>query len=349
VLIGEVWICSGQSNMGRPVNEEDARTAEWPGIRLFNSSGDTPRRDDVDDATEWTVCSPKSILTAGDALSPDKSKGRRGFSEVAFHFGRKIHQTLKVPVGLIQVNCGGSTAADWTPMPEIGAKRTVDERLPKVTHMPGMLYWIRLRGLVPFAIRGVVWYQGEDDGRNAKYDEDFARMILAWRAQWGREDLPFYFAQIAQTGYAGGMLRVWESQVRVMRTVPHTGLAVSNDIYDGTTNGDFRERLDPELGWPLVGGGNPHPTGKPRVAARLADIALVKTYGQPDRTVFGPMYESHEVKDGRVRVKFSFTGSGLSTRDGKEPDWFEVSDGTQDRNRLKYVKAGAFPKNGHLL
>jgi hypothetical protein len=81
--------------------------------------------------------------------------------------------------------------------------------------------------------------------------------------------------------YAGGMLGVWQGQVKVVNTVPHTGLAVSNDSYDGTTNGGFKERPDKVAGWLLGGGGNPHPSGKRRVAARLADIALVKTYGQP--------------------------------------------------------------------
>ena len=126
--------------------------------------------------------------------------------------------------------------------------------------------------------------------------------------------------------YAGGMLDVWEGQVKVVNTVPHTGLAVSNDIYDGTTNGGFKERPDKVTGWLLVVVGNPHPSRKRRVAARLADIALVKTYGQPDRVVFGPMYDSHEIKGDRVLVKFKHAGSGLTTRDGKSPDWFEISD-----------------------
>jgi sialate O-acetylesterase len=137
------------------------------------------------------------------------------------------------------------------------------------------------------------------------------------------------------------MLGVWEGQVKVMNTVPHTGLAVSNDIYDGTANGGFRERTDKDTGWPIAGGSNPHPTGKPRVAARLADIALVKTYGQPERVVFGPIYGSHEIKGDKVLVQFKYAGSGLSTRDGKSPDWFEISDGSREGQRLKYVKAQA--------
>ena len=342
VLLGEVWLCSGQSNMGRPVEEPAIKAAEFPQIRLFNSSGQTPRRDDIDDPSGWIVCSSESIKAAGDSLGPSKPGQRRGFSEVAYHFGLKLHQTLKLPVGLIQANCGGSTAKDWTPPPpEVVEKIVYDQSIEKLTHQYGLLYWIRLRPIVPLSIRGVIWYQGEDDGRNPDYGKDLAELIASWRKLWNQPELPFYYAQIAQTSYAGGMLGVWEGQVKVVNTVPHTGLAVSNDIYDGTTNGSFKERPDKVTGWLLVGGGNPHPSGKRRVAARLADIALVKTYGQPDRVVFGPMYDSHEIKGDRVLVKFKHAGSGLTTRDGKSPDWFEISDSRKDGQKLKYLKAEA--------
>jgi len=339
VLLGEVWLCSGQSNMGRPVDEAAAKGADFPQIRLFNSSGETPRRDGMDDTTGWIVCAPASILKAGDSLGA--GKGRRPFSEVAYHFGLKLHQTLKVPVGLIQANCGGSTAKDWTPFPEIAAKLPLDQPIPKITHQQGLLYWVRLRGMVPFAVRGVLWYQGEDDGRNRAYAEDFKNLIESWRKLWNRPDLPFDYAQIAATTYAGGMLGVWEAQRWVMDHVPHTAMAVSNDIYEGTANGGFKRRDDKTLGWPIAGGSNPHPTGRPRIALRLADIALVETYGQPKKVIYGPMYESHEIRDGKILVRFEHTGSGLATDDGQPPNWFEVSDGTRDGSRLRYAKAEA--------
>jgi sialate O-acetylesterase len=339
VLLGEVWLCSGQSNMGRPVEEAAAKAADYPHIRLFNSSGDTPRRDGLDETSGWIVCSPASILQAGDSLGA--GKGRRPFSEVAYHFGLKLHQTLKVPVGLLQVNCGGSTARDWTPFPEAAAKLTNDQPIQKITHNDGLLYWVRLRGMVPLTVRGVVWYQGEDDGRNPKYADDFKNLIESWRKLWSRPDLPFYFAQIAATTYAGGMLGVWEAQRWVMDHVPHTGMAVSNDIYEGTANGGFKRRDDKALAWPIAGGGNPHPTGRPRIAVRLADIALVQTYGQPKKILYGPMYESHEARDGKLLVRFKHTGGGLATDDGQPPNWFELSDGTREGRKLRYAKAEA--------
>jgi len=339
VLLGEVWLCSGQSNMGRPVDEAAVKSADLPQIRLFNSSGDFPRKEGLDDTSDWLVCSHKSIMAAGDSLGP--SKGRRAFSEVAFHFGAKLFQELNVPIGLIQANCGGSTAADWTPMPEIGAKLVEGEKIEKITHKAGLLYWVRMRGMIPIALRGVIWYQGEDDGRNPKYGDDLRHLIESWRALWNRPELPFFIAQIAPTTYAGGMLGVWEGELKIFGSVPNTGLAPSNDIYDGTPNKDFAERIDPAIGWPLAGSSNPHPTGRPLVARRLADIALVKTYGRPERTVFGPIYESQKISDGKVIISFKYAGGGLTTSDGKDPNWFELSDGKMEGGRLKYVKAQA--------
>ena len=192
------------------------------------------------------------------------------------------------------------------------------------------------------AIRGVIWYQGEDDGRNKKYTGEFTGMIESWRKLWGQPKMPFYFVQIAQTGYASGMLGVWESQVEVMRDVPHTGLAVANDIYDGQKTGyaPRPDKLDKLTGWPIAGGSNPHPPNKQLVANRLADIALVKTYGQGDRVVFGPVFESMKITGSKIVVKLKHAGSGLKTTGG-ELNWFEISDGVQERRKIKYVKAQA--------
>ena len=338
VLLGEVWICGGQSNMGRPVTGEQVRSADRPKIRLLNISGNTPRKKGIDDTFGWAVCSPEVISQAGDG---SREKGRRGFSEVAYVFGRGIHEELGVPVGLVQMNCGGSTAKDWTPTAGVAESLTYDQPMQGLTHKPGVLYEVRMRGLVPYTARGVVWYQGEDDGRNRQYAEDFSAMIAAWRRLFGRADLPFYFAQIAQTTYASGMLGVWEAQRWTMENVPHTGLAVSNDIYDGTTNGGFKLRIDEKTGLPIAGGGNPHPTGKHKIAERLARIALDRTYDKLQGVIFGPMYDSHRVRDDRMLVKFKHSGSGLETNDGDAPNWFEISDGTKERNRTVYVQARA--------
>jgi len=323
--------------MGRAVTGEQMKTADLPLIRLFGSDGNTPTAEGIDDTVGWLVCTPESIRTAGNG-SREK---RRPFTEVGFVFGRRLHMELGVPIGLFQMNCGGSTAKDWTPTEGAADELTLGEPVKPLTHKAGRLYEVRMRGTVPMTVRGVVWYQGEDDGRNSRYAEDFAAMIAAWRRLYRDPNLPFAFAQIAQTTYASGMLRVWEAQQHVMHTVPHTGMAVSNDIYVGTKNGGFKQRTDEKSGLPIAGGGNPHPTGKDKIAERLARIALHETYGKDQGVIYGPMYRAHQVAGDKVRVTFQHVGSGLKTVDDAAPNWFEISDGTEDRNVLVYQRAQA--------
>jgi len=138
--------------------------------------------------------------------------------------------------------------------------------------------------------------------------------------------MPFYMIQIAQTTYAAGMLRVWESEAWILENVPHTGLAPSNDLQDRSLRIDDKGALrQPPSGFPIVSGSNPHPPNKHLVAERAANIALAKTYGKIDREVFGPMVDSHEVRDGKVVIKFKHVGDGLKTDDGKAPNWFQVA------------------------
>ena len=331
VWLGEVWVGGGQSNMGQPVSGDDAKLANVPGLRLFNSSGETPRRAGMDAVSGWVVCTPESILKCGDGEAT-----RRAFSEVGYHFGLRLQEELKVPVGIIQQNCGGSTAKDWGPPPaEVLVKLPFDQKIQGITHKQGLLYQVRMPGLFLFPVRGVIWYQGEDDGRNAAYLQDLKTVIGSWRTGWGRDDLPFYMAQIAQTTYSGGMLGVWAAQQQVMKTMPHTAIAPSNDINDDTKNSGYKVREDPATGWLVAGGGNPHPTGRPLIARRLADIALVQTYAHPPRPVLAPMYDSHEVRDGKIRVRLQNAYAGLQAADEKALTWFEISDGAA------FVKAEA--------
>jgi hypothetical protein len=186
----------------------------------------------------------------------------------------------------------------------------------------------------------VVWYQGEDDGRNANYRQDFTDLIESWRRLWGRPELPFYFAQIAPTTYSGGMLGVWEAQSRVMEAVPNTGLAVSNDIYDDGP-GHFKPgKTDSATGWPICGGSNPHPPHRPVVAGRLAEIALAKAYGLDRGEVFGPMYGSHKASGNQMFVTFKHCGKGLASNDQQPLTWFQIAAPAAD-GKLNFVNAQA--------
>ena len=239
----------------------------------------------------------------------------------------------------IKAAFGGSNVKAWTPRPDIEKEHPFGQRVERryVGHTPGLMYQAMVHGMVPLSIRGVLWYQGENDGRNRNYHEDMKTWIESWRALWGRPDMPFYFVQIAPTTYAGGQMQyLWESQVWVMHNVPHTGLAVSGDILP-----ERMVKVDEKTGFPKAGGGNPHPSNKHIVGERLAQIALVKTYGRPERVLYGPMVDSHSIEGNKVLVKMKYVGSGLASRDGKPLTWFQVSDGTKEGRQLKFVNAAA--------
>jgi len=338
VVVGEVWLASGQSNMNRPVGRNAIKKAQYPDLRLFTTNGHIPRRNALNDTVGWVRCTPETLAVCGDIIGANNR--RRPFSEVAYHFARDLHEALKLPVGIIHTSMGGSTAKDWTPNPKLAEKYPFDKDPGDARHKWGIVYSARLHAMIPFAIRGAVWYQGEDDGRNRKYRDDLKTMIAAWRTGWGRSDMPFYMAQIAQTTYAGGMLRVWQAQSWIANNISQTALAPSNDLSDRVRI-DTGDRRRAGTGWPIVGGGNPHPPNRHVMGSRLGRIALAKTYGRKDIVALGPVYASHEISGDKVLVKFKHVGSGLKTDDDKAPNWFELSDGTKAARRFKYVKARA--------
>jgi len=355
VLLGEVWLASGQSNMARGTGIQD----ETPGVRVWLRSrqkrhGPIPTPNDYGDETvcTWSPATPDALQGAPQTVQRNGKLGpHRSYGEVAYVFARTIHEQLKVPVGVMNIAWGGSTAKAWTPKPEIEKEYPFGKPAEGgyIGHRDGLMYQSQLLPIVPLTIRGVIWYQGEDDGRNKKYAEDFGNLIRSWRKLWNQPEMPFYFVQIAQTTYASGMLNVWTDQIKIQEGMPNTGLAVSNDIYDngGTIGADVKTYTDrrdansPDNGLPVAGSSNPHPPHKDLVARRLAQIALVKAYGQAERPIFGPIYESHKVDGDKVVVKLKYAYDGLKTSDSKAPIWFQLSDGTMDGRKMKFHNAEA--------
>jgi len=250
VVFGEVWLCAGQSNM----NRGSAITETHPGLRLFYIAGSTtPRRDELDKAYGWVTADAESWNSL-----PKDDRGRTlAFTEVGLVFGKKIQKEQGVPVGLIRSAFGGSKVQAWTPQPDFEKEHPMDVKVEQsyVGHVPGLLYQSMIHGMVPFAIRGVVWYQGENDGHSRKYGEDMKAWIDSWRSLWGRPEMPFYYVQISPTGYASGMRWVWEGQSWIMNNVPHTGMASTNDFW--TLREAYPIRTDEETGWPIAGSSNP--------------------------------------------------------------------------------------------
>jgi sialate O-acetylesterase len=172
--------------------------------------------------------------------------------------------------------------------------------------------------LVPYTIRGAIWYQGEsNNGEGMLYHEKMKALIAGWRAIWGKEDLPFYYVQLAPYRYGGDPTRlpgIWEAQLATL-AVPHTGMAVTVDI------GNVK---------------NIHPRNKQDVGKRLALWALAKLYGQQDLVYSGPLYKSMKIDGHTIRIAFDHVGGGLVSRDGKPLSWFTIAG--EDKN---FVEAKA--------
>jgi sialate O-acetylesterase len=209
-------------------------------------------------------------------------------------------------------------AGPWRYKPGVQLHASLPFPDDQVNH-PTLLYNTMIHPLVPFAIRGITWYQGEqNNGDGMLYFDKMQALFQSWRNVFLRPDAPFYFVQIAPYHYGGGMEHalpeLWEAQSAALE-IPHTGMAVISDI--GHTN------------WL-------HPANKQGVGKRLAFWALAKDYGQEDLVHSGPLYKSMAIEGSKIRLSFNHTGSGLASRDAKPLDWFEIAgeDG-------KFVKAQA--------
>ncbi|HEX5790071.1 MAG TPA: sialate O-acetylesterase [Luteolibacter sp.] len=318
VLLGEVWICSGQSNMEWALNaipngKEEAAAANHPEIRLYRVSGNIASPAPIEDPRgQWKLCSPTTAA---------------GFSAVAYFFARELHQQLKVPVGLVGTYWGGTFIEPWTPavgfravpeLKEISDKLEPEqpaiEAAPPVKRgakmngsAPTAIYNGMVHGLTPLSARGVIWYQGES---NAKYKGSLPyeylkeALVKGWRTTFENDKLSFHWVQLAnfqnpdKSPAGGGWGVVREGQRRALR-LPHTGMAVAIDIGDA---------------------GNIHPANKQDVGKRLSLWALAKDYGK-DIVCSGPLYKGMKKEGSKIRVEFDYTGSGLmvAQKQGLDP------------------------------
>lgn len=309
VMSGDVWVCSGQSNMEWPLAaSKDADRAvgqaTHAGIRLYdvtNVTAATPRDDSpaqtLGSAPGWTACSPASA---------------KGFSAVAYYFARELHESLGVPVGLIGSNWGGTPAEAWTSAVGLADFPEFAPALAKLGEpdakpgpgTPASLYNGMIAPLTPMAIRGAIWYQGESNvGRAEQYARLFPAMIADWRRAFGRE-FPFYFVQIAPFAYKGDTGAAAELRVAqaAALALPQTGMVVTMDVGD-----------------PL----DIHPRDKQTVGERLARLALHRTFGKTDVPCDGPEFASARAEGSGVRVVLRHA-EGLESRGGP-PEGFEVA------------------------
>ena len=316
VLVGEVWLCSGQSNMQFPMRQSsDAEAAiaeaNHPLIRLYKTPTAFARTPQEKIDSMWTECTPETV---------------RDFSAVAYYFGKKLNAELDVPIGLLQSAWGGTRIEPWTPpcgfegfdsLADIREKiknfpagfGTDKQKVKKERQYPTAIYNGMIYAHVPFAIKGAIWYQGEANHREQAmhYVDLTAALLQGWRCLWGT-DFPYYLVQIAPYKYGtedpSVLAEFWEAQAAIVKEIPNTGMAV---VSDATTLNNI------------------HPPNKKVPGTRLALLALDNTYGKKVVST-GPTFKKMKKPlFGRNTLKIVFdSAKGLTTRDGKAPDWFEI-------------------------
>ena len=302
VLIGEVWLCSGQSNMEWTVNigiengEQHATEANHPQIRFFTVLHRAATTPQLDLDGEWVVCTPETM---------------RNFSAIGYFFGNALQQNLGAPIGLINSSWGGTPAEIWTEPTAIAQDKILADAATKLPDAPwgpkepGSAYLAMIQPLIPFQIAGALWYQGEANTANgATYNQLLTTMVKTWRAAWGYE-FPFYYVQIAPFKYGRAMegVLVRDAQRQATQSIPNSGMVVISDI--GNTE-------------------NIHPKNKIDVGIRLANWALHYTYGKKDVVASGPMYRNRTIEKNKIRLFFDYAEQGLMTK-GKELTYFEIA------------------------
>ena len=305
ILVGDVWLCSGQSNMEWGMNkfktEEDVAKADFPKIRQTKFGNG------------WVVCSPQ---TAGE------------FSATSFYFGRRIFQETGVPIGLLYDAVGATKIESWIP-PEGVMGSLALKGIANADY--GKLFTQLTQPLIPFAIKGVIWYQGEANADEGDiYMHKMIALITGLRKVWAQGDFPFYFVQLPALTWQepepkpdglNVMAPCRMAQSKALR-VHNTGMAVTIDLGE------------PE---------NLHPNNKFDVGNRLALWALAKDYGRKDLFCSGPLYKGMKIEDNKIRISFDYVGKGLmvGSKTGREPVK-EVADGKLKRFAIA-AKDGAAP------
>lgn len=361
ILVGEVWICSGQSNMEWPLHktanaEAERSKANFPQLRMFTVAKSTSIRPLAEVKGSWRECSPETVAS---------------FSAVGYYFARDLYQKLGIPVGMIHTSWGGTPAQAWTsieglakdpalqgylnaantalanypaavevypaklaeyqtaketweetvnkpyqaaldvwkqesakatqagqtppPKPELASKEPVPPMSPEGNQQKETtLFNAMIHPLIPYAIKGAIWYQGESNAGQSKiYQTLFPTMIADWRGRWSQGNFPFLFVQIAP--FNGQPPEIREAQFLTLSKSPNTAMVVTTDV------GDAKDI---------------HPTRKEPVGQRLAIAARALAYGEKV-AYSGPLYQSMKVNGAEAIVSFTHTGTGLIARDGE--------------------------------
>jgi sialate O-acetylesterase len=334
VVFGEVWICSGQSNMAWKVSNAydpdlEALSADHRGIRMINfPQVGTQEPVWEHENANWMVCSPETV---------------GNFSAVGYFFGRQLHESLGIPIGLINNAWGGSAAEAWVGRDQLvaaGKYQSVLDRWDGIASQydaltnkanlsdkekeqqsalgkqlsgnqrPANIYNGVLKSHLGYGIRGAIWYQGESNASRAyQYRDLFPLMIDSWRKEWNQGDFPFYWVQLADfrqetdVPVESDWAELREAQSMTMKKLPHTGQAVIIDIGEGK---------------------DIHPKNKVVVGRRLARLALANEYGLPIASR-SPEFQSMQREEGKIILTFEHVDLGWRTFDTAEPVGFAIA------------------------
>lgn len=334
ILVGEVWLCSGQSNMqyemrkNSKVKKSDTSTVNSPVDELDRAHNPNIR---IFLVTQKNLLKPDSTHS-GWSVAEDSAL--RAFSAVGYFFAKNLQHDLGVPVGIISSAVSGSRIEPWVPEDAFDAIPYFKANNIKIDGDPGKFYAKMIAPLAPFALKGFLWYQGESNcflGETISYTYKMEALINSWRKLWNNKTMPFYYVQIAPYYYTQGKGPVTytpftepelrEAQAAALK-IPHTGMIITTDLND-----DLK---------------NIHPPFKWEIGRRLELQALAKTYNKS--IVFsGPVYKTFKITGNKIVLSFDHTGAGLINHDGKPLTDFTIagSDG-------KFMPANAVIK-GNII
>lgn len=328
ILVGEVWVCSGQSNMEYAMRKLAKIKAPADGSYFPQDEVAKANNDNIRIFLVYRKTLPKANPAHLD-WDVAKDSALKNFSVVGYFFAKTLQQELKVPVGVISTAVPGSRIEPWIPeqaFATYGLRAEGD---------PAKFYTPMVAPLAPYAIKGFLWYQGESNcflKDTTQYTAKMLALINSWRKAWNNDKLPFYYTQIAPYNYSKskggeGLADTSEAVFReaqaLAMNITNTGMVVTTDLNDN---------LD-----------DLHPSFKWVIGERLCKWALAKTYGK-SLVYSGPVFESMKRKGGSIEISFKHTGSGLMAGDGKPLTWFSVAGANG-----KYMPAQAVIKNNKVL
>ncbi len=312
ILFGEVWLCSGQSNMQQPLTGYTGQPTFGSIMAIANSNNSNLRLFSVDNVGSKTPLKDIEKYSSWKAASPENVSG---FSAVAYFFGKQLQEILDVPVGMIHTSWGGSSVQAWISNEVMSSYKKVDlenvDITKKTNRIPTVLFNAMINPLIPYTIKGALWYQGESNRTEPQnYKKLFPAMVKDWRTRWGIGDFPFYYVQIAPYMYGdnnsfetvANSAFIREVQLQCLDLIPNSGIAITMDIGD-----DYCI----------------HPPKKKEVADRLLFNALNQTYGYKTIDYATPIFDKLEVEDGGIILKFKNAETGMYAYD--ELEGFEIA------------------------